>query len=581
MSDRLAELEARVAELESRLGEVRERVGVLERGAPARRRVARGAGAAPSVKAGEELAAATRSVAFVGRTLLVLAGAFLLRALTDGGTLPAWLGAGAGFVYAGAWVLAADRAGAARPWSAGFHGLAAVLVAFPLLFETVTRFRLLSPALALTALGGFTGVALAVAARRRLEALAWIVSLGGAATAVALAIATGRLGPAALYLVLLGVAALWLGYVVDWFGLRWPIAIAADLAVAALALRATAPGAAEGIATAAVLQVALMALYLGSIATRTLLLGRQVVAFEVVQTCGALAAGLGGAALVAARAGAGSALGLACLLFAAAGYAVGFAFLGRRRDGGANFHFYTSIAIVFALSGSALLLSGAALPVAWALVAVLAAVLARRTGRLTLATHACVYAVAAGLAADALAAAARAVFGAPAAAAVAPPWTTVLVAAGIAAAAWLEADAIPERPALRDRVPRLVLLCALAVAWIGIASSGLAVLLARDAAGGADPGAIATVRTAVLVAAAIAAAALGRRAGWREAGWLAYPILAVVGLKLVVEDVARSRPATLFVAFALYGAALLLVPRLRRRERVSAAAPDGPIAPGA
>jgi hypothetical protein len=307
-----------------------------------------------------------------------------------------------------------------------------------------------------------------------------------------------------------------------------------------------------------------------------------VVAFEVVQTCGALAAGLGGAALVAARAGAGSAaLGVACLVFAAAGYAVGFAFLGRRRDGGANFHFYTSIAIVFALSGSALLLSGAALPVAWALVAVLAAVLARGTGRLTLATHACVYAVAAALAADALSAAARAVLGAPAAAAVAPPWATVAVAAGMAAAAWIEAGAIPERPALRDRVPRLVLLCALAVAWIGIASSGVAVLLARNAAGGADPGAIATVRTAVLAAAAIGAAALGRRPGWREAGWLAYPLLAVVGLKLVVEDVARSRPATLFVAFALYGAALLLVPRLRRRERAPAVAPDGPIAPGA
>jgi hypothetical protein len=48
-------------------------------------------------------------------------------------------------------------------------------------------------------------------------------------------------------------------------------------------------------------------------------------------------------------------------------------------------------------------------------------------------------------------------------------------------------------------------------------------------------------------------------------------VLAIAGAKLAVEDLPRSRPATLFLALALYGAALILVPRLRRRE----AAPGG------
>jgi hypothetical protein len=76
---------------------------------------------------------------------------------------------------------------------------------------------------------------------------------------------------------------------------------------------------------------------------------------------------------------------------------------------------------------------------------------------------------------------------------------------------------------------------------------------------------VATVRTGVLVAGVLVLAWSGTLEEWREAGWLAYPLLLVIAAKLVLEDIARSRPASLFLAFALYGAALILVPRLRRR----------------
>ena len=64
---------------------------------------------------------------------------------------------------------------------------------------------------------------------------------------------------------------------------------------------------------------------------------------------------------------------------------------------------------------------------------------------------------------------------------------------------------------------------------------------------------------------------LGRREAWREAGWLVYPVLAATALKILLEDLPRGRPATLFLAFALYGAALVAVTRRRHRERASAA----------
>jgi hypothetical protein len=62
----------------------------------------------------------------------------------------------------------------------------------------------------------------------------------------------------------------------------------------------------------------------------------------------------------------------------------------------------------------------------------------------------------------------------------------------------------------------------------------------------------------------------GRHPAWLEAGWLAYAVLAGTGLKILLEDLPRSRPATLFLAFGLYGAALILFPRLRRARAAPA-----------
>jgi len=59
--------------------------------------------------------------------------------------------------------------------------------------------------------------------------------------------------------------------------------------------------------------------------------------------------------------------------------------------------------------------------------------------------------------------------------------------------------------------------------------------------------------------------------GLRRAGWRYYVVLVAGGLKLVLEDLPTGRPMTLFVSFVFYGAALLLIPRLMRTEKGSAA----------
>jgi len=520
----------------------------------------------------------TEALSLGGRTLLVLAGAFILRALTDSGTLPAWLGVALGFAYAGTWVLMADLAGrAGRPWSAGFHGLAAIAVGLPLLFEAASRFKLLSPLLAAALLLGLTGVALAVAVRRRLHGLAWLVSVGGTFTAVALMLVSGRLGPASAYLVLLGVAALWLGYVVDWVYLRWPVALAADLVMVFLALRAVAPATAEGPTVALLVQALLVAGYFGSFAARTLLLQRKVVFFEIFQTAAAILVGLGGAVLVAARSGMGRpALGAVSMLFGAGAYAVAFAFVQRRQRIRENFYFYASVAIVFTLAGTTLVLSSAALPLLWAALAVGAGLLARRQQSATLALHAAVYGVAAALGGDLVHHAGETLAGAPEVAWSPAGVASVLVLAAMAATTWLTAH--PEGP-IRPlaRVPRFLLFLALALSATGVLAGWLAPLFAGTPGAGASPAALATARTAILSCGVVLLAWLGRSPRWQEAGWLAYPALVLTGAKILFEDLRSGRPATQVLTFAFYGAALILVPRLRSRKREApAAAPPAP-----
>ena len=62
---------------------------------------------------------------------------------------------------------------------------------------------------------------------------------------------------------------------------------------------------------------------------------------------------------------------------------------------------------------------------------------------------------------------------------------------------------------------------------------------------------------------------------------LVYPLLIVIGLKLLFADFPQGRPQTLFVALALYGFTLIAGPRLMRRPDAPSASPaDGKIADG-
>ena len=433
----------------------------------------------------------------------------------------------------------------------------------------------------LEAILGFARIAaLLLASRRGLHAVAWIVSAGGALTALALMAASGRLVPGALYLALLGAATLWIGYVRGWTLLRWPAALVADVVALLVAVHAVDRGSAEGPGAALLLQIVLVALVLGSVATRTLYMGRKVVPFEMVQSAAVIAVGIGGAVWVALRSGHGQAgFGVASLAFGAAAYGVAFAFVERRQKIRENFYFYSSVGIVLVLTGGALLLSGGPQAVAWAVLALALGGLSRRVGSRTLAAHAAAYAIAGALASGLVAGSAGALF-AGSTVAWSPSAAAILALLAAAGCAWLT-TAVPRKTAL-ERVPPLAVELVVALGAAGTAVAWLAPAVTGGAAGG---GALATLRTAALVGAVLAVTAAGRSPAMDEAGWLSYPLLGVTGIKMLLEDLPRGRPASLILAFALYGAALILVPRLRARRRggatVAPATTDAPSSGGA
>ncbi len=576
--DRTAEIEAELRRLAAELRALERRLTALEEAvaaAPAARPPTGAGEPAEPAEAGPSLGPAVAAPApaldlasalpLAGRTLLVLAGAFLLRALTDGNVLAPPTGVVLGLTYAFAWIIMADRAAARhRRASAEVHGFAFALIALPLLVEASLRFRLWTAPAAAAAVGLVAAAAFAVVWRRRLRWLGWILALGTTAVAALLMIATAELWPFAVVLVGLGVATLWAGYVLDWVALRWPVALVVDFTVLLLSVRSVTPRSLDTPADALVVQVLLVTLYLGSFATRTLLLNREVIPFEVAQSAAVLAVGLGGAAYVARATGVGAVpLGLVSTLLGAGCYLVAVVFVERRQRRRKNFHFYTAAALAFVLTGTALLLPPAPRAVVWAALAIAAAASGRVLASVTLKVHALAYLVAGAAAGGWLAHVAHGL-GLP----MPPPWAGVSardlvgVAAALIVTAIIATAGPGPYPTRLSRVPSALLLAlsAGAVLGVGLAWAAAALAGAREAVG-----MVATLRTSALVAATLALARLGRSPRVPEAGWLVAPLLVVTGLKLVVEDLRVSRAATLFAAFALYGAALILAPRWRRR----------------
>jgi hypothetical protein len=507
------------------------------------------------------------AVPVVGKAVLGIAGAYLLRAIAESGAIPKFPILIVAIVYAALWMVWAVRTHPVNRFASVTYGITSALILSPLLWESTVRFQVLAPAFAAVVLVAFAVLGLALSWKLNLQLIPWVATLATVITAVALIIATHELVPLTAALLAVALATEAAACLDHRLSLRAVPAIAADFAVWLLVyVMTSADGVPEGYhaaapATITLLCLILFAIYGASIVLRSFALRRQITLFEIGQ--GALAFLLAAFGTMRATHGsAGPALGVLALLLAVICY---WGALSRFTD-----EAYARNRRVFATYAAALLLSGSYLLLAanlrvpfLCLAAVAAAFVYARTGKLSLGMHASFY------------------LGAAATASSLPNWTASALTGTVPAApdsgVWIltvssalcyifGSQKTAATPA--EGHPKRRLLWVLPAILVGFAAAALAVVAVVWLAAGRlelTPSRLSVVRTIVNCALALTLGFLGSRWQHVELGWVAYAAVAFGTLKLLFEDLRFGNAASLVVSLLFYGLILILLPRLTRR----------------
>ena len=502
----------------------------------------------------------------LGKSLLGLAGAYTLRALTEMGVIPVPAGVAIGLLYAAAWLFMASRTGEHERPVTAIRGVTASLILLPLLWESHVRFGALSSTATAALLFAFAVLGLAVAWRRNLTAIAWITSMSSLLATCALLVVTKDLIPFTLTLLGLAAAVEVSACLNHWLTERWVVAITVNLAALLMTFIAASPsGIPEAYApftrgaTLAVL-ASLLTVYLASTVARTLWRGLEMTRFEIAQCAVAFAIATGGALRVSqGHPSAVLTVGLLSALGALLCYGVSAFFIARHREQDRNFHVYSTFGLLLVLTAGTLLLAGIPRLLLWALLGVAFTSLGKEAGRISLKWHGAIYLGAALFVAGVAGQGAHAV----------PSWPD--------AAAWIGTGAIAASYLLlvrgRGSSPSSVSYRALSmILCLGAAWSLSAVaarLLTRLCAGAISGSAeyCPTILTAILVVFAISLAAAARRTGRIEQAWVSWAFLALATCKLLLQDFRQSQNLALVLSLLLYGGTLVLLPRMLQKSR--------------
>ena len=512
---------------------------------------------------------ATQFMFLLGRGILILAGGFLLRALTESGTIGPLVGFALGMVYSLGMIILAfrifrgeDRIGATS------LGLTAVLVAFPFLTESITQMHLVSAQTGGLSMGLVTAAGLWVAWYHRARFLAWAYCISSLIALVVLGFTAGAPIFFALLLLLLGMATLFLAYTRHWHLKRWLVAGVTNAVFLRLTIMATSGGldSANNPVSAPMmlaLDLALIVVYLGVFCTRALVWGKGVKVFDVVQSFFALGFGFGGAIHIATNSGHWlNFLGWTALLAALAFYSIAFTVVRSRLGRGRGFFYFASLALVFLVLGSQVVAHGSWLSWSWLSLGLLMAILGSRFDRVTLRAHSVVYLVLASFHTGLLTSTMGSFVGSAGS-----PWLPLGLAGVVNLAVVLVCYSlfIFRRGHERDSKPRRApgfFTAILSLMGLGYLAIVFFTRVLTATPPDADPAILAVIRTAILSVTSVLLAFACRSSRFRELAWLVYPLLGLGCLKILLEDMRQGNPLTHFVAFGFLGVALIIAPRL-------------------
>ena len=557
LPDVLTRLEARVETLEERVYALEHPAGVThEIAAPE-------LSALPAATQVAELSPSMAGGIFpvLGKAMLGIAGAYLLRAVAESNSLPKTAVAVVAIAYALGWLVWASRA-KAGDWIAGTtYACTSALILAPMLWELTLRFQVLPAWATASVVCGFVLAASALAWKRDFAPVLWVANGTAVAIALTLAIASHQMTPFLVLLLLMVLIGEYAAGRDHESGVRVLVALAADAAVWAEIYIYSGPESAR-VAYPPLGTMALLApgmalfLILGlSLIYRIVLRGKTISVFETIETM--IAFLLAACSLIYfGSTSSAVALGIFCLVLSAAGYVGAFAHFDRAKER-RNYLVFVNWSAALLLAGGLLCLTQSWQVVCLSVAAVAATLAGARLGRLALEFHGMAFLLAAawisGLGNEISNALAGTLPDRPGIAICAVSVSAILSYAAI-------------RPSGEKSWTRQVISIVFAALAIGalaaLAVQGLAGLIALKVIPEAHH--LAFIRTLTACVAAISLAYSG--AHWRrmELTRIGYATLALLALKLVFEDLRHGHLAFIAGSIFLFAMTLIVVPRVAR-----------------
>ncbi len=507
-------------------------------------------------------------VPVLGRMVLAIAGAYILRALTDWQVLPAAAGVAAGLVYAMVWLWVAARAPAKAKFAAAVSCSTSMLIMAPLVWEATGRLNVMSPATSSAVLTAFALVALVLGSRTQHRIIGTIAGASSIVMAIVLLLVRDDIVPFTVALLFIAAATEFAAQRDLRPGSRAFAALAADVTVLLFSYLMSSPrGMPESwipasLRTVLIVQLLLVLIYVGTAVTESVLRHKTLAFAEVAQTATALLIGIGGAVWVFKDHRAVMlSLGIAALLGGMAFYGVSFLLL--ERDNKWNFRALSTFGLLLVVAGIFLPFSRSEFWIFSCACAVGCCWAARLFALPTLGLHGAVYLLLGSAASSATTEPLAALFALRAGPG---EWLASVGVLVVAALSWAAIAGIPHTATGHRRNQISSLALAAHVAWI---TAGLTVYafqaLWRRGFDGVTGGVPAdTLGTVVLTGLSLSLAWLGTH--WRrsELVWLLYGLMALCAYKLATRDFMNEHNLALVISLLCYGGALIVLPRLLR-----------------
>lgn len=504
-------------------------------------------------------------LSLLGKAMLAIAGAYVLRAATASDAIPRIPLVTVAIAYAFAWLIPAARAKTQHRFPSVVWAGTSAAILLPMVWELTLRFRILPDALAASVLGLYVVVAAWLGWNRHFEEIGWINAGSTSIALLALAIAVHDFVPFIVtLLVIAGVGEL----AVFWqrgLRVRLLVATVADVTLFALIWIYSGPVASRtvypGVSPLFLLIAAplFLFLYAGSISAQIALRGRGISVFETAQTLIVLVLTCW-SFLVFWSGGAKTVLGGLCLASAAAGYAVCFMWFGRH-EARRNYHVYATGSLGLLLAGCILSLPGIWLVISLGIFAVAVGFAALRARYFALEFHALAALIVIVAASGSLLWSGKALAGefpdAPGGMVILAAASAILCSIAllqIRVQTWWQSLAVLTGVAASAFTSAALLVWG--AVWIGTHLHGAPFT--------PHPQHVAVVRTIVACVVALALAWSGMNWKRKELRGLAWGALVLTAFKLLVEDMRHGHLAFAALSIFFYAATLLLVSRLIR-----------------